>query len=454
MSWPPARQSSGRPADWCVPHRRKLFGELSPPDLRRPFGDGRTYGDLALERGRLHFLAAFLHAGGLAPGKGAPPLGVGPTGRLAPLAAVARCAPPARRIVVNRPPRIDGVHNRPGSTAPCPRPIAGRNLAAGWPGHKPAVSRSLRPGSHASDLGVYLKNGVVGVSRAARARRRDVLEYMNWIRARAGRNALRFDGDGAAPLPSPAKGGHAKARRLLGEAAAPPQRSPRAATPRSRTAQILKRCGAAAPAPRPEFAPRPAPSAEVAVWLAARGLGALLAAQTASADPAPAPAPVAEVQRESPRADDDLECGICLSLLADPVHTPCLHVFCRSCLNRALRPGKRRCPACRAAVPSGAATRCGGALVARLDRLRGDAAALAPLHPRLDVRLLGESCGRTLDEQRRLAAAMRAGAAPLADARSRDLPAKLEAQRLALAVAILCHPGLDPAVRDRVEAYL
>ena len=49
-------------ADAC--HVRRLLGELSADDLSRPFGDERTFGDLALERGRLHFLSAYLDAGG------------------------------------------------------------------------------------------------------------------------------------------------------------------------------------------------------------------------------------------------------------------------------------------------------------------------------------------------------------------------------------------------------
>ena len=64
-------------ADAC--HVRRLLGELSADDLSRPFGDERTFGDLALERGRLHFLAAFLDAGGVILKEGGPPLAVGPS---------------------------------------------------------------------------------------------------------------------------------------------------------------------------------------------------------------------------------------------------------------------------------------------------------------------------------------------------------------------------------------
>ena len=50
-------------SDAC--HVRRLLGELSAEDLSRPFGDERTFGDLALARGRLHFLSAYLDAGGV-----------------------------------------------------------------------------------------------------------------------------------------------------------------------------------------------------------------------------------------------------------------------------------------------------------------------------------------------------------------------------------------------------
>ena len=43
-----------------------------------------------------------------------------------------------------------------------------------------------------------------------------------------------------------------------------------------------------------------------------------------------------------------LECGICISLVCEPVTTPCGHTFCRPCLAAALQRSRKRCPACRA----------------------------------------------------------------------------------------------------------
>lgn len=121
-------------------------------------------------------------------------------------------------------------------------------------------------------------------------------------------------------------------------------------------------------------------------------------------------------------------------------------------MQKALSRGSRnrRCPICRALVPEGSTRPCGGALVERLDRLRGDAAAQKPL-PRFCVRGLGAKCAATLGGLRRLAEDRRRDGAPLA---SGCLSETFEVQRLALAVAILCHPGCDVRVRGRVEGYL
>ena len=90
-------------------------------------------------------------------------------------------------------------------------------------------------------------------------------------------------------------------------------------------------------------------------------------------------------------------------------------------------------------------------MLERLDRLRGDAAAQKPLHPRLCVRALGAKCASTLEELRQLAERRRAHGAPLAGG---GLSEVFDVQRLALAVAILCHPGCDVRVRERVEGFL
>ena len=47
---------------------------------------------------------------------------------------------------------------------------------------------------------------------------------------------------------------------------------------------------------------------------------------------------------------DDLKCGICLELFLDPRSLPCLHTFCRECIQRSLNEEKHslKCPVCRA----------------------------------------------------------------------------------------------------------
>ena len=415
-------------ADAC--HVRRLLGELSADDLSRPFGDERTFGDLALARGRLHFLSAYLDAGGVILKEGGPPLAVGPKGRLASPRSVARC----------------------------------RKLANDWRRYEAAARRSLRPGSHATDLATYLATGIVGVREAAVARRRRLLAYIDWVRRRAAGGTLKFAGPAvegvalkSAEVPVVEGPTHERARLLLGDAN---QESPRATTPRSRVMQMLRRqrpvhksCrGFSTPSTRRlldgvahrQRRKQPPVAPNVADALARRGLGRLVASTIAP--------PVAPEVKKPPEDDSDLECGICLSLLTDPVHTPCLHVFCRACVQKALsRVTNRRCPICRAVVPEGSTRPCRGALLERLDRLRGDAAAQKPLHPRLCVRALGAKCASTLEELRRIAEQRRAHGAPLAGG---GLSEVFDVQRLALAVAILCHPGCDVRVRERVEGFL
>ena len=47
--------------------------------------------------------------------------------------------------------------------------------------------------------------------------------------------------------------------------------------------------------------------------------------------------------------DDELKCGICLELYQDPRSLPCLHTFCRECIQRSLNENHSlKCPLCRA----------------------------------------------------------------------------------------------------------
>jgi len=43
-----------------------------------------------------------------------------------------------------------------------------------------------------------------------------------------------------------------------------------------------------------------------------------------------------------------LECGVCLSLVCEPITVSCGHTFCRGCLVTALRRSRKKCPSCRA----------------------------------------------------------------------------------------------------------
>lgn len=45
--------------------------------------------------------------------------------------------------------------------------------------------------------------------------------------------------------------------------------------------------------------------------------------------------------------EQDFECGLCLSLLCDPISIPCGHTFCQPCLVSTLERSKKQCPTCR-----------------------------------------------------------------------------------------------------------
>mmetsp|Transcript_28001 Transcript_28001/g.83921 ORF Transcript_28001/g.83921 Transcript_28001/m.83921 type:complete len:475 (-) Transcript_28001:22-1446(-) len=402
---------------------------LKKGDLGRKFNDGRTLGHLANDWGRAYFLAAYLDAGG--------PWTKPPS------------APPVRGV-------------DPRGVKLC------KALVRGWPGNRRGVQRSLA--GHSSDLPTFLLGGVVGVRRKAVARKRALVFYIDWIRRRAEARLLFFAGppppelaDVVAPTAS-----HQLAQSLLG-GTSEPLASPRCKTPRSRTAQIMRRSGIKLKTLQDIKTPaRPAPSPEIAAWLESQGLGRLLTA------PAPAPAPAAVKplaalpkkapgkMKPSPRVaasprSEGLTCGICLSLYKDPVYTPCQHVFCGACLREAIRrapPGKKRCPICRKALPANALKRCGGALVGRIAQIRGDEDAIqAAYHPRLSVMGIGQRCAASLTERNSLA---NSRGVALDDVRRKGsaLAAALAVQRLALAVAILCHPNTELSLRDRVLSYV
>lgn len=63
--------------------------------------------------------------------------------------------------------------------------------------------------------------------------------------------------------------------------------------------------------------------------------------------PPPPPLPSAAVTITEP-LQSALECGLCLSLICEPISASCGHTFCRTCLVTSLRREKKKCPLCRA----------------------------------------------------------------------------------------------------------
>ena len=52
--------------------------------------------------------------------------------------------------------------------------------------------------------------------------------------------------------------------------------------------------------------------------------------------------------------DDELKCGICLELFQDPRSLPCLHTFCRECIQRTMDDHRSlKCPVCRGKIELG-----------------------------------------------------------------------------------------------------
>eukprot|EP00039_Didymoeca_costata_P023271 m.6528 g.6528 ORF g.6528 m.6528 type:complete len:303 (+) comp3547_c0_seq1:288-1196(+) len=50
-------------------------------------------------------------------------------------------------------------------------------------------------------------------------------------------------------------------------------------------------------------------------------------------------------------SDENITCGVCLQLLAEPTKLPCEHRFCQTCCFLALRQSSSACPLCRHEVP-------------------------------------------------------------------------------------------------------
>ena len=384
------------PEDEAEEHRAaSLFSRLLEGlDVSRPFGDGKSLGRLALERGALHFLAAWLRAGG------------------------------EWR-------RTDGGNAAPGCDLR--RLVACRALIRGWPENRAGVARYAHRSCDPAELGIYLREGDVGVRLSRSAKRRTLCAYVALVRRAAARGALRVRGDRDAPSATKARQRQRTARlerfgvvaapapALPAAPASPRPRSPRATTPRSRTRQIMRRCGTPLAKARPRASPR------------GRDLDAR-------------------------NEDDDLECSVCLELPTDPVLTVCGHLFCHRCLRRVLLKGFRACPMCRGPLPIAHGwKRCGRLILERLTRLRGleHFALRPPFHPCLAVHAHAARCSERVRAVGKLGDDMRHHA-PLAEIRERSTQvfAELEAARLALGVAIMCHPDFGGALFRHVAAFV
>ena len=184
---------------------------------------------------------------------------------------------------------------------------------------------------------------------ASVARRRRLLAYVDWVRgARRPLSALRVRP--SKPRGAQVRGSTGRRRRPRARAPAPRRRGSGVAARRAtRVMQMLRRqrpvhksCrGFSTPSTRRlldgvahrQRRKQPPVAPNVADALARRGLGRLVASTIAP--------PVVPEVKKPPEDDSDLECGICLSLLTDPVHTPCSHVFAGRACKKGAEPGHK-----------------------------------------------------------------------------------------------------------------
>ena len=62
------------------------------------------------------------------------------------------------------------------------------------------------------------------------------------------------------------------------------------------------------------------------------------------------------LEKESQQVKEEITCSICGDLFADPKNIPCLHTFCKRCIERSIESNKKMavivcCPLCRAPLP-------------------------------------------------------------------------------------------------------
>ena len=99
--------------------------------------------------------------------------------------------------------------------------------------------------------------------------------------------------------------------------------------------------------------------------------------------------------------------------------------------------------------------RCGGAILAKIGKLRGDPTTNI-FHACLDVRVLGSRVSASFAEATRMGADLRNDAVSLSEirGRARAVAGALDMQQLALAVAILCHPSCDERLHRTIAQFL
>ena len=62
------------------------------------------------------------------------------------------------------------------------------------------------------------------------------------------------------------------------------------------------------------------------------------------------------VEKEWKQIEEEITCSICGDLFTDPKTIPCLHTFCKQCIEKSIESNKKMasvicCPLCRAALP-------------------------------------------------------------------------------------------------------
>ena len=65
---------------------------------------------------------------------------------------------------------------------------------------------------------------------------------------------------------------------------------------------------------------------------------------------------VAEISKEWQQVEEEITCSICAELFSDPKTIPCLHTFCKRCIEHSIEMAVDCCPLCRAPLPQDGVT--------------------------------------------------------------------------------------------------